>query len=229
MAADAAERGRLQAGVAEIAGAFLLDLFEFRDRIGGAVLLVLYRRQVRASSSKVGRKLQGPPKQILRIAKAADPRGQLSHHSDCGDVGRAPLQIEPENALRRRQVVVEQCLAGPEQFRIAAGLCHAPLEILLSDALNRGHLKRLGEGGRAGKPPANVLSAGQGEEQMTSKRPFTLIAAVIFLLMAALHAYRQFTHFQVVIGTHSISQGISLVAIVVTLVLSFGLFREARR
>jgi hypothetical protein len=64
---------------------------------------------------------------------------------------------------------------------------------------------------------------------MTSKRPFTLIAAVIFLLMAALHAYRQFTHFQVVIGTHSISQGISLVAIVVTLVLSFGLFREARR
>ena len=64
---------------------------------------------------------------------------------------------------------------------------------------------------------------------MTRSRPFTLIAAAIFLLMALLHAYRLFTHFQVVLGSHSISQGVSLLAIVITLILSFGLFREARR
>ena len=48
-------------------------------------------------------------------------------------------------------------------------------------------------------------------------------------LMAAIHVYRLFTHFQVVIGTHSISQAVSLAGVVVTLVLSIGLFRESRR
>ena len=60
-------------------------------------------------------------------------------------------------------------------------------------------------------------------------RPFTMIAAIIFAVMAVLHAYRLFTHFQVIVGSHTIAESISIVAILVTAVLAFGLFREARR
>lgn len=63
---------------------------------------------------------------------------------------------------------------------------------------------------------------------MTS-RPFTLIAAIIFGLMALVHVYRIMTHFQVIVGTHEIAQGVSWVALAVTAVLSVGLFREALR
>jgi hypothetical protein len=61
------------------------------------------------------------------------------------------------------------------------------------------------------------------------QRPFTLIAAIIFGLMAVVHAYRIATHFQVIVGNHMIAQGLSWVAVIFTAVLSFGLFREARR
>jgi hypothetical protein len=64
---------------------------------------------------------------------------------------------------------------------------------------------------------------------MTGNRPFTLIAAIIFGLMALVHVYRILTHFQVIVGTHVIPQGVSWVAIVITAVLSIGLFREALR
>ena len=60
-------------------------------------------------------------------------------------------------------------------------------------------------------------------------KPFTLIAAIIFGLMALLHAYRLVTHFQVIVGSHTLAQGISWIALVVTAALSYGLFREARR
>jgi hypothetical protein len=60
-------------------------------------------------------------------------------------------------------------------------------------------------------------------------KPFTTIAAIIFGLMALVHAYRIMTHFQVIFGTHEIAQGVSWVAVVVTAVLSVGLFREAMR
>ena len=60
-------------------------------------------------------------------------------------------------------------------------------------------------------------------------RPFTTIAAVIFALMALLHAYRLATHFQLIVGSHTIAQGLSWVAVVLTGVLSYGLFREAKR
>ena len=60
-------------------------------------------------------------------------------------------------------------------------------------------------------------------------RPFTLIAAIIFGLMALVHVYRIMTHFQVTVGTHEIAQGVSWVALVVTGALSAGLFREAMR
>jgi hypothetical protein len=60
-------------------------------------------------------------------------------------------------------------------------------------------------------------------------KPFTLIAAVIFALMAALHAYRLVAHFQVIVGSHTIAQAISWVGVIFAAVLSYGLFREARR
>ena len=63
---------------------------------------------------------------------------------------------------------------------------------------------------------------------MSGRRPFTLIAAAIFLLMALIHLYRLVTHFQIVIGSHSIPDWVSIVAIAVTVLLSLMLFRESR-
>ena len=64
---------------------------------------------------------------------------------------------------------------------------------------------------------------------MMGRKPFTLIAAVIFGLMALLHVYRLFTHFQVIVGSHTIPQAVSWIALVVTAGLSWMLFREAHR
>ncbi len=64
---------------------------------------------------------------------------------------------------------------------------------------------------------------------MSNNRPFTLLAAVIFLLMALVHAYRLVTHFQIIIGSHTIGLGVSWLALAVTLAMSWMLFREARR
>ena len=64
---------------------------------------------------------------------------------------------------------------------------------------------------------------------MTRTRPFTLLAAVIFGLMALLHLYRLLIHpFPVMLGHHEIGQAISIVAVVITGILSFMLFRESR-
>ena len=71
-----------------------------------------------------------------------------------------------------------------------------------------------------------IATLDEGEGDM---KPFTTIAAAIFGLMAALHLYRLFTDFQVIVGSHTIAYNVSWVALVVTAVLSFGLFREARR
>ncbi len=60
-------------------------------------------------------------------------------------------------------------------------------------------------------------------------KPFTSIAAVVFALIALLHAYRLVTHFQVIVGNHTIAQEISWIGLIVAGVLSFGLFRESRR
>ena len=60
-------------------------------------------------------------------------------------------------------------------------------------------------------------------------KPFTTIAAVIFGLGALLHMYRIATHFQVIIGSHVIPQAVSWAGAILLALLSFGLFREARR
>ena len=64
---------------------------------------------------------------------------------------------------------------------------------------------------------------------MSGNKPFTLIAAVIFALMALGHLYRIATHFQIIIGSHSIPLWVSWIAIVVTGLLAIMLYRESRR
>jgi hypothetical protein len=64
---------------------------------------------------------------------------------------------------------------------------------------------------------------------MTSSKPFTLIAAVIFALMAVIHVIRLVTHFQVIVGSHVLPGWISLLGVLVPAALAWGLFREARR
>lgn len=64
---------------------------------------------------------------------------------------------------------------------------------------------------------------------MTARRPFTMLAAAIFLLMALAHLYRLIVGFDVSIaGTH-VSQAVSWIALAVTAVLAVMLFGEARR
>jgi hypothetical protein len=60
-------------------------------------------------------------------------------------------------------------------------------------------------------------------------RPFTLGAAIVFGLIALVHAYRLMTHFQLIVGTHVIGEAVSWGGMVIAAVLSFGLFREAMR
>ena len=63
---------------------------------------------------------------------------------------------------------------------------------------------------------------------MTRSKPFTWIAAAIFALMAVVHIIRLFTNFQLIVGSHRIPMWVSIVAIVVTALLSWMLCREAR-
>ena len=60
-------------------------------------------------------------------------------------------------------------------------------------------------------------------------KPFTIIAAIIFLVMALLHLLRLFVKFQIVLGTHVMPHWLSIVGLVVAGLLAWGLFREARR
>jgi hypothetical protein len=64
---------------------------------------------------------------------------------------------------------------------------------------------------------------------MTARKPFTLIAAILFAAMAALHLYRLAMPFDVAIGGHAIPYGASLVAVVLLAFLAIMLFRESRR
>lgn len=63
---------------------------------------------------------------------------------------------------------------------------------------------------------------------MTRSKPFTWIAAALFALAAIVHIIRVFTHFKVVIGSHSMPMWCSYAAILVAAFLSWMLCREAR-
>jgi hypothetical protein len=60
-------------------------------------------------------------------------------------------------------------------------------------------------------------------------KPFSLVAAVIFLLIALAHLYRVAVGFPVTVGGADIGQAVSWAGLVVASVLSIGLFREAFR
>ena len=60
-------------------------------------------------------------------------------------------------------------------------------------------------------------------------KPFTMIAAIFFALMALLHAYRLATDFQLIAGSHRIPYEASWIGLAIAALFSWGLFREARR
>lgn len=60
-------------------------------------------------------------------------------------------------------------------------------------------------------------------------KPFTTISATIFAIMAIIHAYRVATGFSINIAGSEIGQGVSWLGAVIAALLSYGLFREARR
>ena len=49
---------------------------------------------------------------------------------------------------------------------------------------------------------------------MNTSRPFTLLAAVIFLAMAVIHVYRLATGFQLIAGSHVMPMAVSWIATV---------------
>ncbi len=59
-------------------------------------------------------------------------------------------------------------------------------------------------------------------------RPFTWIASAIFALIALAHLYRLITHFQIILGSHTIPQWVSIAGVVIPAGLSWMLCREAR-
>jgi hypothetical protein len=68
-----------------------------------------------------------------------------------------------------------------------------------------------------------------GIDIMLGMKPFTLIAAAIFSVMALLHAYRLLVPFPVTVGRLAIGQEVSWAALAVTAVMAIGLLKEARR
>ena len=64
---------------------------------------------------------------------------------------------------------------------------------------------------------------------MSTRKPFTLIAAAIFALMALVHIYRIATDFQIIVGTHTLPMTVSYVGVVVTGILAVMLYAESQR
>ena len=64
---------------------------------------------------------------------------------------------------------------------------------------------------------------------MNTSRPFTLLAAAMFLVMALVHLYRIVTHFQIIAGSHTMPMAVSWIAIVITGLLAVMLYRESQR
>ena len=64
---------------------------------------------------------------------------------------------------------------------------------------------------------------------MTARRPFTTLAAAIFLLMALVHLYRLLFGLDVTVGGTHVSQTVSWLALAFTGLLAAMLYRESRR
>ena len=59
-------------------------------------------------------------------------------------------------------------------------------------------------------------------------RPFTMSAALVFFCMALAHVYRIFTHFQIIIGSHTIPLWWSYFGVVIPALIAILLLRENR-
>jgi hypothetical protein len=60
-------------------------------------------------------------------------------------------------------------------------------------------------------------------------KPFTLLAALIFLAVAAAHAYRIYMHWAVTAGPYDVPVWVSYGGVAIPLILAVMLFNEARR
>ena len=60
-------------------------------------------------------------------------------------------------------------------------------------------------------------------------KPFTMLAVLIFTVVALLHAYRLVTHFTFVLGSHTIPTWCSYVGVVVAGLLAVMVYRESKR
>ena len=60
-------------------------------------------------------------------------------------------------------------------------------------------------------------------------KPFTTLGAIVFLVVAAAHAYRIYSGLTVVVGGHEISMMVSWAGAGVTAVLGIMMLMEARR
>ncbi|MFL6754732.1 MAG: hypothetical protein ACJ8FI_07625 [Sphingomicrobium sp.] len=59
-------------------------------------------------------------------------------------------------------------------------------------------------------------------------KPFTLVAALIFTVVAVIHVYRLFTGFPVILGSHDIPMWVSYLGVLVPGLLALMLYRESR-
>ena len=62
-----------------------------------------------------------------------------------------------------------------------------------------------------------------------SAKPFTILAAVFFLLAAGIHIYRLYSGFPIVIGRHAVPVGASWAFTAFALLMGVMLLRERRR
>jgi succinate dehydrogenase/fumarate reductase cytochrome b subunit len=60
------------------------------------------------------------------------------------------------------------------------------------------------------------------------RRPFTIIAAILFAIAALAHLYRLIRHFPIAIGQHTMSDTVSIVALIIAAIMAIGLYRESR-
>lgn len=59
-------------------------------------------------------------------------------------------------------------------------------------------------------------------------KPFTTIAALLFLVVAAAHAYRAYMGWAIVAGPYNVPLWVSYGGVIIPLILAIMLFREAR-
>jgi len=68
-----------------------------------------------------------------------------------------------------------------------------------------------------------------GDEPANRMKPFTMLSALIFLVVAAAHAYRVYAGWTIAAGPYDIPMWVSYLGIAVPLILAIMLFREAGR